>query len=320
MAWNFLAYERQAKTRTGKNLAGNAESRPMRRSTIFTTLLALVLAFGAMHAKPASILIAQVDQTGPYVPNGNTIAGYLTSGGHSVTFRHLNTATYIVYSSFDRVWVYDLFGDMNNNAHQAANYANIANWYNGRSPSAQNLIADGRIISSDFGHNEPGWIQGYAHSLDIRGGGMVLGTDHQFYVDGINNINAAIGIDPFFGNVPVSEALIDQNSGIFFENGGAGTHACGTGELCIWDNSSPSFAPTGLQANGTTLTPVAFHGTVADAFDIAAVSPTIGSVTFGTCSGPGQPACTVAEPGTLAAFGIGLGAFALISRRGRKTT
>jgi hypothetical protein len=291
----------------------------MRRSPIFISLLAAAMAFGSVPAKAASILFAQVDQTGPYVPNGNTIAGYLSSAGHSVTVRHLNTATYSDYSSFDQVWVYDLFTGSNNNSHQTANYANIASWYNTRSSSAQNLIADGRIISSDFGHNEPGWIQGYANSLNLRGGGLVLGTDHSAYVDGINQINAAIGIDPFFGNVPVSEALVDQSSALFFENGGAGTHACGT-ELCIWDNSSPSFAPTGVQANGTTLTPVAFHGTVADAFANAAVSSTIGSVTFGTCGGAGQPACTVVEPGTLAAFAFGLGSLALVTRRRRKTS
>mgnify|MGYP003636979575 CR=1 FL=1 len=290
----------------------------MRSSKVVAALCAAILAGAGVPAKAASILFAQVDQTGPYVPNGNTLAGYLTSAGHSVTVRHLNTATFNDYASFDQVWVYDLFGGANNNANQLANYANIANWYNGRAPSAQNLIADGRIISSNFGHNEPGWIQGYAHSLDIRGGGLVLGTDHDFYVAGINTINAAIGIDPFFGNVPVSEALVDQNSGLFFENGGAGTHACGT-ELCIWDNSSPSFAPTGLQSNGTTLTPVAYHGTTADAFANAAVSSTIGSVTFGTCGGEGQPACTVPEPGALATLAVGLGGLAFIARRRRKT-
>ena len=121
------------------------------------------------------------------------------------------------------------------------------------------------------------------------------------------------------GRAAAFAALARERGAHRRENGGAGTHACGNGELCIWDNSSPSFAPTGLQSNGTTLTPVAFHGTVADAFDNAAVSSTIGSVTFGTCGGAGQPPCTVAEPGTLAAFGIGLGAFGLIARRRRKT-
>jgi len=295
----------------------------MFKSKILIPLMALALILPGFSAKSASILFAQVDTTGPYVPNGNTIAGYLTSAGHSVTVRHLNTATYNDYASFDQVWVYDLFGGSNNNTNQAANYTNIANWYNGRSAPTKNLIADGRIISSNFGHNEPGWIQGYANSLNLRGGGLVLGTDHEFFVAGINEINAQIGISDFFGNVPVSEALVDENSPLFVENGGvagvggAGTHAC-AGGLCVWDNSSPSFAPTGVQANGQTLTPVAFHGTVANAFQNAAVSTTMGSMTFGTCGGPGQPACFVPEPGTLAGFGVGFAALALIVMRRRR--
>ncbi|MCP3869978.1 MAG: PEP-CTERM sorting domain-containing protein [Gammaproteobacteria bacterium] len=62
---------------------------------------------------------------------------------------------------------------------------------------------------------------------------------------------------------------------------------------------SPSirgYAPAGLQPNGQTLTPVAFHGTTNTAWDNAAISSTIGSQTFGT----------VPEPSTLALLGLSL--------------
>lgn len=293
----------------------------MRGTKLLGSLLTVVMIMIAAPVSAATILFAQVDTTGPYVPNGNSLAGHLTAGGHTVTTRFLNGAVYNDYANFDQVWVYDLFGGSNNNANQLANYANIAAWYNGRAPSDQNLIADGRIISSSSAPwtPEPGWIQGYAHSLDLRGGGLVLGTDHDFYVAGINTINAAIGINPFFGNVPVSEALVDQLSPLFVENGGAGTHPC-AGGLCVYDNSSPSFAPTGLQPNGTVLTPVAYHGTVANAFANAAISSTMGSITFGTCGGVDQPPCVVPEPTTLTLFGLALLGFGVTRRRKRQTT
>jgi hypothetical protein len=49
----------------------------------------------------------------------------------------------------------------------------------------------------------------------------------------------------------------------------------------------------GLQANGQTLTPVAYHGSNLDAWDYAAISSTFGSITFGTCGTPGYPPCDV---------------------------
>lgn len=290
----------------------------MHVSKMIGTLLTATLIMVAAPVSAATILFAHVDSTAPYVPNGSSLVDHLTAGGHTVTTRFLNSAVYNDYGDFDQVWVYDLYTGANNNANQVANYTNIGNWYNSLAPSDQNLIADGRIISSSSSPwtPEPGWIQGYANSLDLRGGGLVLGTDHDPFVDGINLINLAIGIDPFFGNVPVSEALVDELSPLFIENGGAGTHVC-AGGLCVWDNSSPSFAPTGLQPNGTTLTPVAYHGTVADAFENAAISSTMGSITFGTCGGPQQPPCTVpvSEPSILGLFGLGLIGLGFIRRR-----
>ena len=174
----------------------------------------------------------------------------------------------------------------------------------------KNLIVDGRIISSAW-QNESAWIQNYALELmdDGRTGGLVLGTDHSYYVAGINEINAGININPFFGNVGSREAVVDTNSPLYTA---AGVFTCSSDatKKCIWDHSSPSYVPAGPQPNGQTLTPVAFHGTTSDAWTNAAVATTMGSITFGTCGGPEQPPCEgsvpVPEPTPLALLALGL--------------
>lgn len=151
-------------------------------------------------------------------------------------------------------------------------------------------------------------------SLTSGAGGLVLGTDHAtpglpsgVFVDGINEINAQIGINPFssfFGAFPSSQALVDVNSPLFI----AGLDACrdSATDPCINDNSTTSFAPAGLQTNGMTLTPVAYHGTASTAFDNAAVASTMGGIIFGTCGGLAQQPCTVPEPSNLGLLALGL--------------
>ncbi|WDE08195.1 PEP-CTERM sorting domain-containing protein [Thalassomonas viridans] len=234
--------------------------------------------------------------------------------GVNVTTRLLYNQTYNDFDQFDQIWVYDLSTAADNNSHQMANYQGIADWYNGR--NAQNLIADGRILSSSPSYTSSGgrsaedlWIQNYAQQLDGVGGGLVLGTDHSDYNRGINVINSLIGIAGFNGNYYSSpyQAVVDPESPFYIDS----LDSCdlSAGEQCINDNSSTGFAPSGLQANGQFLTPVAYHGSVDQAYNAVAVSSTLGSVTFGT---------EVPEPGGLALLGLGLAGIGFRSRKAQK--
>ena len=282
------------------------------RLSIKHIFFAVICTLTSLSAHAVEILFAHVSNNyAPYHDDGDEIAGYVSSlSGYNVTIRDLNTAVYNDYGSFDQIWVYDLYQGLDNNASQVANYQNIGSWYNGLGATQQNLILDGRIISSATGlpwHAEPEWIQNYALELMDNGrtGGLFLGTDHSVYQSGINQINAEINISPFTGTLAPTYSVVDTNSPLYTV---AGTFACpgDASKRCIWDNSSPGFAPAGLQANGQTLTPVAYHGTVSDAFDNASVSSTLGSSTFGTCGNPGQPPCETPVPAPLLLMGAGL--------------
>lgn len=263
-------------------------------------------------ANSTEVLFAFVGNA-TYVTDGNQLAAMIDAlPGFNVTTRFLNAAVYNDYANFDQVWVYDLVTGPDNSATQVANYTNIAAWYN--SLSVQNLIVDGRIISSapfwtTAGGFSPedAWIQSYANALNGAGGGMVLGTDHDVFQDGINQINAAIGISAFtgfFGNYPTSQALVDDQSPLYVP---IGPCVANPALPCINDNSTTGFVPTGLQANGQFLTPVAYHGLTSTAFNNAAVASTFSSVTF-----------PVPEPATPALVLLGLAAMGLLARR-RKT-
>jgi hypothetical protein len=290
---------------------------------ILISLSLLGLSMSSVNA--ANILFAHVDDYGNYVDDGDRIAGFLANAGHSVTTRHLDAAAYTDYATFDQIFVYDLYFETDKNANQIANYTGIANWYNGLTD--QNLILDGRILSSDVTYtnansmpSEEAWIQNYATQLDLRGGGLMLGTDHDPFHSGINEINALIDVDLFdgnFGSYPTSQAVVDSNSPLFL----AGLAVCRAdlSTNCINDNSTTGFVATGLQANGQTLTPVAYHGDQLNAWDFAAVSSTMGSITFGTCGEPGQPPCVpsaVPVPAAIWLFGSALiGLFGFNKRR-----
>ena len=287
--------------------ARNPISRHCRRTALAAAVAGCIAAPGAALA--ANVLFAHVG-SGVYNADGAQLASMISGlSGFTVTQRYLDAATYNDYANFDQIWVYDLVTGADNSANQVANYAAIAAWYNAR--TAQNLIVDGRIISSApfwtsaGGFNsETAWIRNYASVLDGAGGGLLLGTDHDDFQSGINQINAGINIGAFsgfFGSFPTSQAVVDQLSPLYVP---IDTCRAAPSLQCINDNSTTGFVPTGLQGNGQFLTPVAYHGTVAGAFSNAAVASTFGSVTFGT-----------PEPGSAALVLGALGLLGLAARR-----
>ena len=253
-----------------------------------TIAVASILSITSFSANSANILFANVADYSNYIADGNSLASKLSDAGHTVTVRFLNQAIYTDYSSFDQIFVYDLssYSDMSNT--QIQNYSAIADWYNNR--VSKTLILDGRIISSysrwtnaNGMSAEDSWIQNYATQLDLRGGGLVLGTDHDVFQSGINEINKQINVgvfSGFFGAYPTSQAVVDTASPLYI----AGLDNCraDTTTFCINDNSTTGFVATGVQDNGQTLTPAAYHGSNLDAWDFTAVSTTMGSATFGT--------------------------------------
>lgn len=271
------------------------------------TFIAAAFISFASPAGATEILFAHVGN-GAYEADGNQLAGYVNSiSGFNVTTRFLNSAVYSDYDQFDQIWVYDLSTGLDNTTTQRANYNRIASWYAGK--GSPDIIADGRILgstsswtgrSNGTGQSEEAWIQNYATQLDLRGGGLVLGTDHATaWTDGINDINSRIGINPFTNRwfqAPY-RSVVREDSQLYVD----GLISCdvipgGDPEHCLNDNSSTSDAPFNLQPNGSILYPVAFHGG-----DVNRVS--ISTTITGP---PPEPPMGIAEPATFALLGLGV--------------
>ncbi|MCF6196710.1 MAG: PEP-CTERM sorting domain-containing protein [Emcibacter sp.] len=187
---------------------------------------------------------------------------------------------------------------------------------------------DGRITASTSSWTnlnampaENTWIQNYATQLDLYGGGLVLGTDHNSFQAGINEINTYIGINPFYdilGTYPTSQAVVDVTSPLYVS--GLANCRFNTSLYCINNNSTSGVAPIGQQPNGQILYPIAIDDSDPFSVERAVISTTMRNFPPGTCGQFGQPLCSngqvnVPEPTPITILLLGLLGVALIRKR-----
>lgn len=82
----------------------------------------------------------------------------------------------------------------------------------------KNLIVDGRILSESYavsgypGESRYEVYENYFANLAIRGGGLMLGTDHDVFANGINVVNDDIGISRFHAVISGTKCTADKKS------------------------------------------------------------------------------------------------------------
>lgn len=295
--------------------------------------LALSLAVTSEEARADSVALISYDplcscESGALADLRSALIGAGASLTNFVVNANVASApTATQLSAFDQVWVYDLsLGNNLGGGYDAIAQA-VNTWFRQKFSDIEdwNLILDGRIASSFSDHpthGEPAalgypaghgaeevqLIQNYYAAFAGRGGGLFLGTDdeHHGFVEGINSINNLLGIGHFSGHIEGQNlALADHTSPLMANS--ACHHVQGDGSCYVWDNTSTAIVPTGYQASGVYLSPVAYHGLSA-AFDMAAISATFGSDTFV------NPTHTVPAPLSLVLL---LAAVPIILRRGQ---
>jgi subtilase family serine protease len=189
-----------------------------------------------------------------YDADGANFYKTLTTTAAKSTFVNLDAngkvATLIRSNRYDQIWVFDLSSGLDD---YPADWQAIGDWFNALTNAA--IICDGRTISSYWFGQWQGegrmLTLNYYENLKRQGGGIMLGTDDDNYVSGINSLNDRIGVERFHGNFNLDFIPIDMASPLmnFPNNLGSRLH----------DNSSPSQTPFGLQPNGRILYSVAWH-------------------------------------------------------------
>lgn len=289
---------------------------------------------GVNPAVPQSHDVLVVTVVGPsYAGHGPQLAQTVTWAGGTTTHVYTNSTNPIAAllnggAQYDQIWVYDL--SSGNDLAYAADFAAIGAWYN--TDRNRDIIADGRMIASLWANRyltEGRTVyENYYANLRIRGGGLVLGTDHGggtsptngtgVFVSGINNINDLVGIGRFYGNPGGSTAGMQTNDPnpirTIPNDLGAGINS----------QSSPGNAPTGFQdssniaAGGTplqrTFYTVAWHnGSSGGGAATPAISTTVqGALGFNVAV---QAPCRVVNPeqGNLLTLAISSGSVAPLS-------
>jgi hypothetical protein len=251
---------------------------------ILVILLSSIASIGVVAAEPLpeqEVLFVTL-HGGSYDYSGYADNMYraLVDAGANATKVDLDTngkvADLISSNHYDQIWVWDLSSDSDN---YQSDWQAIADWYN--SSTSKNIIADGRILSSYSyvlyeveGRN---LTENYYYNLKVRGGGLLLGTDHGVFQIGINEINKLIGLNPFIGIFALQYIPIDTQNPLMNTPNDMG--------IQLNASSSPGQTPHGLQPNGQILYTVAWFPGNPDMPGISSTIHNLPPITAITLSG-----------------------------------
>jgi hypothetical protein len=250
----------------------------MNRSLTACFFASALLALAAWHspALAQDDVLAVIVGEGFYNADMQKIADVveteaLAAGGSVTSFVLSPTAVLPDTAPYEQIWVLDLSHVTDKSPTQLDAYQAIADWWHDR--GEPDVIFDGRIISSvwtvtnivsfgypdDFGRPETALLGNYYRNLVAAGGGLVLGTDHDVFHSGINEINTACGFNPFYGFWYASPFLVelDVESSLASWPSFAGHHEH-QGSSYVWADSSIGFTPLDAQPNGKTVYGVAY--------------------------------------------------------------
>ena len=210
----------------------------MTKKNVFSVMM-IVLAgclFTTGIAQAGDVLMVNI--FGSYNGDAANIHQTLLNAGVTATYVSLNVegevVTELQNGTYDQIWVFDLSTGADN---YPADYAAIADWFNNQ--STPQIICDSRMISSywsgRYTSEGQALTENYHYNMDIRGGGLLLGTDHDPFQAGINEINNLIGINPFFGTFSLNTIPVDTANPLMNTPNDMGAE--------LYDDSGPGQTP-----------------------------------------------------------------------------